>query len=236
MIDAVLQVVLKGADLAATTAELTLRRRMGFDRRLLGLRRLEEYAFVLRTACDPSATVDALRAALDRQSVFYNRNKHRFALRTEWRGRGATGCRVDGEDPEAMRARWLDALVRRHAGDVEAAGRAPVPGAGAPPPPGRRPLVVDAGRGYLVEVFVEPLDGGGPDVGARLAAALAAEGVDAEVTLRGRGVRWWLALAAPDAAAAADLADAVAVTRRRDRGLLANPHAERVRRTDPVAI
>lgn len=135
-----------------------------------------------------------------------------------------------------MRARWVDALARRHGGSLEPAPAGDVPG-GALAPPGRRPIVVDAGRGYLVEVLVEPADGGsGPDVGARLAAGLAREGVGADVEVVRRGVRWWLALAAPDASAARASAEAIAVTRSRTQGLLANPHAERVTISPPRAI
>ncbi len=236
-VQALLQVALKGADLAATTAELTLRHRMGFDRVLLGLRRLDEFAFLVRTQADPQTTLEGLRAALDRQSTFYNRNKHRFAMRCDWRSEHASGCRIDGEDPEAMRARWVDALARRHGGGLEPAPSGGDAAAGVPAPPGRRPIVVDAGRGYLVEVLVEPLGGGsGPDVGVRLAAGLLREGVEAEVEVLRHGVRWWLALAAPDAAAARASAEAIAVTRSRTQGLLANPHAERVTISPPRAI
>jgi hypothetical protein len=50
---------------------------------------------------------------------------------------------------------------------------------------------------------------------------------DAKATCQHRGALWWLAVFAPDAAGAQDMARHITVTERRDSGLLMNPNYQR---------
>ena len=113
-IELCLDVILKGTDLFASTATLTLRDKMGLGERLAGLGRLDRYRFIVEAQGDPDATVGALAKIFDRRSTFYNRNKHEFALVARWNGNGCSS----GTDIIEMRSRWGRSLGKAAEGTV----------------------------------------------------------------------------------------------------------------------
>ena len=226
-IDAQLTVALKGADLAAATAEIALVDKMGFGERLLGLRRFDYFRFQIDTPADPSTTVDILQKILDGQSTFYNRNKHLYGLECAWQD----GARTLGSPREEFKRRWLaqidKSLENKDVRDSSGKDSA------------KEGILNNSGR-FLVEVLVEDDDTQArASVAARIAGGLAENGGTrgAEVTCENRATIWWLAIYAPDATAASDTARDIAVTTRRDRGLLANPNYQRVEivSAEPIA-
>jgi len=218
-IDAELLVGLKGTDLAATTAWLTLTGPMNHGGHLVGLTRLEGYRFLIDATSDPDETVIRLEAVLNRQSTFFNRNKHFHALECRWDG----GAHGEGYSRAEIRQRWEAGLANslRYKPDRDFGGK-----------DSSEPPILLASRTYGVEVSVEDDDRSARDaLATKLQQSLqdsAGAGVTS-VACQTKATLWWLALRAPDEDMAGELAERIAVTSRRDEGLLSNPnyqHAE----------
>ncbi|UCH82552.1 MAG: hypothetical protein JSW50_08680, partial [Candidatus Latescibacterota bacterium] len=210
-IEVTLDVFLKGVDLIASTAFLTLRDKMGYGHSLLGLRRLESYAFTIESP-NPDKTVAKLRRVLSTQSTFYNRNKHNHVLRCRWDG----GELDDGVDPVECRAR------------LETQARATLEAAGAmaedfDSQQGTNRVILEAVPVYRTEVLVEGLD---PTAKKAMAQKLEAELETAPVVVTTLGTCWYLALRAQSDAQAQTVTEEITVTEKRDRGLLLNPNYE----------
>jgi hypothetical protein len=209
-IDARLLVALKGTDLAARTARLALVDKMGFGARLLALKRFDYFRFGIDSPAQPDATIDALSRLLDRQSTFYNRNKHVYSLACAWEG----GERVLGVARADLLRQWSKHIEKTSVTDSD--GKISTEEA----------IVNISGR-YLVEVLVEDDDQSArASIAARIRGGLS-EGREtrgAEVTCFNRATVWWLAICASDAEAAERTARDITVTTRRDRGLLMNPN------------
>jgi hypothetical protein len=217
-VDAQLYVALKGADLAAATAEMALVDKMGFGDRLIGLRRFDYFRFTIDTPAPPSTTVDILQRILDSQSTFYNRNKHLYSLSCVWDDES----RILGQPREDVQRRWEAETLQRY----EAKQVRDLDGKKSP----KEGILNNSGR-FLVEVLVEDDDTQArTSVAARIAGGLGANGETrgAEVSCANRATIWWLAIYAPTAEAAKETARDITVTTRRDRGLLANPNYQRV--------
>jgi len=101
-VDVRLLVYLKGADLTASTAFLTLRDKMGYADKLFGIKRFDEYAVSIESG-EPAGTAEALKRLLATQSTYYNRNKHDFLLCCTWEG----GELRDGVDEIEVERRLL---------------------------------------------------------------------------------------------------------------------------------
>jgi len=216
-IDARLLVALKGADLAASTARLTLLDKMGYGDTLLGLRRFDYFDLAIETAAEPAAAVAALKRVLDRQSTFYNRNKHLYALECRWAGE----THAEGVAREELERRFRAGLGRGSGthGVADSGGK----------DPGKQ-FILNGSKGFLVEVLVEDDDRSARDaIAAKVQGDLAGlpDTRDAVVRCRHRATVWWLALLAGDPAAAEETAHRIATTERRDAGLLYNPNYQR---------
>lgn len=222
-----LLVSLKGTDLAASTAEIALVDKMGFGDRLAGLKRFDYFQFEIDSPASPSTTVDTLQRILDRQSTFYNRNKHLYSLSCEWDGTQ----RVLGVERDEIRRRWLGDVLE----SVENKEIADLRGKDSP----KGGIFSHSGR-FLVDVLVEDDDTQArASVAARIRGGLVEfdETRGAEVRCENRATVWWLAIHAPNAAAAEETARDITVTTRRDRGLLMNPNYQRaeVVAVEPIA-
>lgn len=216
-LEARLLVALKGADLAASTARLTLVDKMGYGETLLGLRRFDYFDLAIETAAEGPAAVAALRRILDRQSTFYNRNKHLYALECRWPGH-----------TEAVGTARADLEKRFRAGLGPGLATEPVGDSGGKNP--SKKFILKASKGFLVEVLVEDDDRSARDaIAAKVQGDLAGlpDTRDATVSCRHRATVWWLALLADGPAAAEDIARRIAATERRDAGLLYNPNYQR---------
>jgi len=211
-IEVTLDVFLKGVDLIANTAFLTLRGKMGYGRNLLGLKRLESYAFAIESD-DPESTVATLKRVLSTQSTFYNRNKHNHILRCRWDGGEAS----DGYGPEECRRR-LDAHARE---TVTAAARASSEDFDSQQ--GTSRVMLEGVPVYRTEVLVEGLD---PSPKTAMARKLEEELSTAPVVVTTLGTTWHLALRAETDEGARAVTEEIAVTKRRDSGLLLNPNYE----------
>ena len=90
-----LDVRLKGADLVASTAYLTLVNKMGYEGRVLGVEHGKRFEFTIECA-DASQTAQTIRTLFANQSYFYNINKHSFYLDCRWQGGSLTdGTPID---------------------------------------------------------------------------------------------------------------------------------------------
>jgi hypothetical protein len=214
-IDAQLLVWLKGTDLFASTAYLTLVDKMGFADRLAGIKRFDFFRLAIDTAgspaaetADPTAIVASLKGVLDRQSTFYNRNKHAYSLECHW----GEMRRLEGLAREDVRARWMGeiskTLQNQQVADFDGKN-----------PPGR--VIFNEFKGFLAEVVVEDEDPSAREsIAAKLQSGLGGIGV----SCKNRATLWWLALRAQSHQEADALAKEIAVTTRRDSGLLINPN------------
>jgi hypothetical protein len=211
-IEVTLDVFLKGVDLIANTAFLTLRDKMGYDRNLMGLKRLESYAFIVESPV-PADTVTTLKRVLSTQSTFYNRNKHNHILRCRWNG----GEAADGLGPEESRLR-IEAQARE---TVVAAGRSSSEDFDSQR--GTDRVTLNGVPVYRTEVLVEGLD---PAAKTKMARKLEDELSTAPVEVTSLGTCWHLALCARTDAEAREVTEEIAVTKKRDRGLLLNPNYE----------
>jgi len=111
-LDIRLDVTLKGIDLVASTAYLTLVDKMGYAGKLLAVK--HGTRFDLSLECDdPAGTAAAARRLFASQSYFYNINKHSFFLDCSWPG----GSLTDGAPREATLAQ-----LAREAGERAADG------------------------------------------------------------------------------------------------------------------
>lgn len=215
-VDVTLLVALKGADLAASTAALTLRDKMGYGDSLIGLKRMDHFRLSLDSGTDPERTVANLRRVLDRQSTFYNRNKHIYIL--EWEA-GSGGAGGAGESRVGLLEQWRRDLAEhlQSRGSTESGGKDPAD------------RFIFRGA-FLVQVLIEDDDTTTRDTIAVKVQndirSLEGSG-DVVVACQHLGALWWLALAAPDATGAQDLARQITVTERRDAGLLMNPNYQR---------
>ena len=215
VIDARLLVGLRGPDLTASTAGLALVEKMGFGDRLAGLKRWDFFQFVLEAAAPPEAVIDGLKKTLARQSTFYNRNKHMYSLECRW----DSETHVDGPAHAELAQRFGQSLGTRAGAGIDFDGKA-----------GIKADIVKESPVFLVEVFVQDDDSAARDgIAAKLTRELSAPDGPGPVTVRcpGRAIVWWLAIAAPSEQAAVDTARQIAVTERRDQGLLLNPNYQR---------
>ncbi len=232
-LDIRLLVGLRGPDLVATTARLTLVQRMGFAGRLAGLQRYDFFHLTVESGAAPGAAIEALQKTLARQSTFYNRNKHMYSLECRWDGE----LRTDGPTHESLKERFGHILGR--SGSHGASGGA----AGIDFDGNRGSEVVNLKESpaYLVEVFVQDDDAAGREaIAARMTRELSGMlGGTVRVHCPGRATVWWLGIAARDEVAAMETARQITVTKRRDEGLLMNPNYQRAEfvsagRIDPV--
>lgn len=220
-IDAQLLVLLKGTDLVASTSYLTLVGKMGYGEKLLGLKRFDYFRFAVVAAGEgPAATVERLRKVLDRQSTFYNRNKHVYSLDCRWDG----DFIQHGQKPEDIKKRWTADLRNSLADKIDKDF------VGQPP---RKPVIFNKVLGYLVEVLVEDENRSAREsIAAKLQGDLGGIGVSCV----NRATLWWLALGVGKEAEARAMAGEIATTQRRDRGLLMNPNYQRAEVTSTWEI
>jgi len=214
VLDVRLLVGLRGPDLAASTALLTLIHKMGYGDRLVGLQRFDFFHLSVETPAPAESTFEALKATLARQSTFYNRNKHMYSL--ECRGKGAT--LADGVAHAELVKRFGQALGKRLARqtgiDFDGSGQ-------------RKVDIVNESPAFLVEVTVQDDDAAGRGaIASRLSRELSASVGQGTVKVQCpiRATVWWLAVRASDEAQAMETARQIVVTRRRDEGLLMNPN------------
>ncbi|MEJ2720117.1 MAG: hypothetical protein P8181_03115 [bacterium] len=212
-IDVTLDVFLKGVDLVANTAFLTLRAKMGYHNKLFGLKRLESYAFAIESP-DPEGTAALLKRVLATQSTFYNRNKHYFVLDCRWDG----GELRDGVAPEERRRR-VETQARATLRE-EAAGAA---GKDFDSQAGTNRVILEGVPVYRTEVLVEGID---PAARETMARKLESELSVAPVVVTALGTCWYFALRAETESEARAITEEISVTVRRDRGLLLNPNYE----------
>jgi hypothetical protein len=210
-IDAQLLVWLKGADLFASTAYLTLIGKMGFADRLAGVKRFDFYRFRLDTGgAEPAETVVGLRGVLDRQSTFYNRNKHAYSLECAWND----ARHLQGQPRSEVRSRWVSeiskSLQSQQVRDFDSNNSS-------------KRIIFNEFQGFLAEVMVEDED---PSARESVAAKLQGGLGGVTVTCANRATLWWLALCVEAQGEAAAIAREIAVTRRRDSGLLMNPNSQ----------
>jgi hypothetical protein len=213
-IDAQLTVWLKGADLCAGTAYLTLVDKMGFADRLVGLRRFDYFRLRIdpagaeRAVRAPEAIVGELKAVLDRQSTFYNRNKHIYLLECHWGG----ARHLEGQSQDDVRSGWRSEISKT----LQNKGLANFDGKSSP---GR--VIFNGFKGFLAEVLVEDED---PSARESIAARVRSGLGGTAVSCANRATLWWLALRVRTRKEADALAREIAVTTRRDSGLLMNPN------------
>jgi hypothetical protein len=206
-IEVLLHVSLKGIDLVADTAFLTLRGKMGYGDKLFGIKRLDSYGFSFDTG-NPPESLARLKRLLHTQTLFYNRNKHNFTLVCRWDGGG-----LDEGVPARHPHRLLVRQVRRTLGDRAVENFRSV---------GDKYQVMFNGVPvFRTEVLVEDLD---PAVKRELARRLEGELSASPVEVSMLGTRWLLALSAASPEDATRLTYEIAVTRRRDQGFLLNPN------------
>ncbi len=211
-IDSRLLVGLRGPDLTASTAGLALVEKMGFGDRLVGLKRWDFFHLVLESTAAPEAVVDSLKKTLARQSTFYNRNKHMYSLECRW----GSEERLDGPSHAELATRFGQTLGKSVGAGTDFDGKGD-----------SKADIVNASPVFLVEVSVQDDDSAGRDgIAAKLTRELSAPDGPGPVRVQcpGRATVWWLAIAASSEDAAVDTARQIAVTKRRDAGLLMNPN------------
>jgi len=207
MIEVSLDVMLKGIDLVADTAFLTLRGKMGYQDNLLGIKRLDAYAFRF-DAGNPPETLSRLKRLLNTQTLFYNRNKHDFSLRCRWEGGGLEeGVSVDHCHRQLARQvrRTLTGVPSENLRSIE----------------GETRVMLKNVPVFRTEVVVENLD---PSVKTGLSQKLETELSTAPVVVATLGTLWQLALRAASTGEAEALTRQIVVTEKRDRGFLLNPN------------
>lgn len=208
-IDASLLVWLKSTDLYASTANLTLVGKMGFGGKLAGIKRFDFFRFGIETGNpDPVKTVSALKSVLDRQSTFYNRNKHAYSLECVWDG----ASHLEGLGKDEVQSRWLievsNSLKKNDVRDFD--------GKDSP-----KPVIFNGFNGYVAEVMVEEED---PSARKSVAAKLQGGLGGTRVSCINKATLWWLALCVQTRNEADALAREIVITTRRDSGLLMNPN------------
>lgn len=209
-ISAELTVFLKDADLVASTAFLTLTGKMGYGETLLGLKRFDYFAFRLDRAEeeDPQQVVDQFIRVLSSQSTFFNRNKHFYHLSCSWDGSGTTNGTGLELAERKLGAEVSNSLIKKQ----------------------DRKLSVQSGSNgvtfrddsvFLGKLLVQERDQGRKRM---LSHKLRDELGGRAVECTDCGVQWWLALRSNERGGAQRLLEEIAVTVKRDRGLLVNPH------------
>jgi hypothetical protein len=199
--------MLKGIDLVADTAFLTLRGKMGYHDRLLGIKRLDRYEFRIETG-NPPETLSKLKRFLGTQSLFYNRNKHNVSLGCRWEGGGLDeGVSIDHCHRQLV-AQARGSLAEGVAEDFRSIDD-------------KSRVMFNDVPVFRTEVLVEDLD---PSVKRNLARKLETELSTAPVVVTTQGTCWHLALCADSGDEARALTEEIAVTEKRDRGLLLNPN------------
>lgn len=207
MIEVSLDVMLKGIDLVADTAFLTLRGKMGYQDNLLAIKRLDSFAFRFDTG-NPPETLARLKRLLNTQTLFYNRNKHNFSLRCRWEGGG-----LEEGVPVEHCHRQLATQARRTLAGVSPENFRSVEG--------ETRVMLKNVPVFRTEVVVENLD---PSVKSGLSQKLETELSTAPVVVATLGTLWHLALRAVSRGEAEALTRQIVVTERRDRGFLLNPN------------
>jgi hypothetical protein len=206
-IDVTLDVSLKGVDLVANTAFLTLHGKMGYEDNLLGIRRFDAYAFRVESG-DPESTVVTLKRVLATQAIFYNRNKHNYFLTCRWNG-GDIREGVSPGDHDRQLAVQAAAGLRRGAEkdfdgeDVE------------------NRVILKKIPVFRTEVLVEDLD---PSAKEKISRKLETELSTAPVVVTTLGTCWHLAVRAQSLKDARAVTEGIVVTEKRDSGLLLNPN------------
>lgn len=206
-LDVSLHVLLKGVDLVASTAFLTLADKLGYTDNLLSLIRLDTYTFTVDCP-DLQATLATLRRTLNVRTIFYNRNKHKYLLDCRWDGgqygegfsRGAIDRRLGAEAVGRLKDRGGKELDSHRGCTGVILGGVPV---------------------FRSEVLVEDAD---PSARAALARRLESELATAPVVVSEMGTRWVMALNVASKDEAEAVTREIVVTRKRDRGLLLNPN------------
>ncbi len=199
--------MLKGADLVANTAMITLCSKMGYERKLLGLRRMDSFAFSIETD-DPQKTLATLRRVLNTQATFYNRNKHNYLLRCAWDGEEF----VDGISP----------LEQNH--QLAAQVRSSITAGSGPDFIGNEEkiqVILKDTSVFKTDILVEDIDTSAKE---KISRKLEDELSAAPVVVHILGTWWQLAVAADSDEDARAIAREIVVTERRDRGLLLNPN------------
>ncbi|MCZ6766709.1 MAG: hypothetical protein O7D32_07230 [bacterium] len=200
-----LWVSLKGTDLVASTAWLTLVDTMGHGRNLLGLCRFDVYEFAVESD-DPARSAEEVKRLFAGQGRFYNRNKHNYLLDISWKG----GHVIDGMP--------LAENIRRLAAEVTARIRCEdFDGNKAPDR-----AMLNSVPVFRTDVLIEDLD---PATKERLSRYLESE-LAATVEVSALGTCWYLALRAGSEGEATEIARNITVTQSRDRGLLLNPNSQ----------
>lgn len=204
-----LRVGLKGIDPVVSTAYLTLVDKMGYRGRLLAINRLESHAFSVECG-DAASALQRLRRFLATQSTFYNRNKHNYFLECSWGDdRHTEGVPVESLESMAVQAaRWAAVEAEQ---DLD--GK-----------PGSDRVILQSAPIFRPEILVEDTDPAGK---LSLANKLETELAAGPVTVSESGIRWYLALDVSSDEEARRLAEEIAVTKRRDLGLLLNPNYQR---------
>ncbi|NIM20342.1 MAG: hypothetical protein GTO51_08945 [Candidatus Latescibacteria bacterium] len=209
-IDVKLVVYLKGTDLVAETAYLALVGKMGYESRLVALKRFDHHRFIIESEAPERAASD-LKDVLARQSTFYNRNKHNHVLECVWEG----GELREGPELAALRKRVLGEATKRvipkRTKDFD--GKTV-----------DKKVILEGNQLFLVESLVEEQDSA---VRASAACKLQVDLKGAAVDVPNSGTLWWLVLSADSEAEARAAAEEVLVCRKRDRGLLLNPNYQR---------
>ena len=206
-IEVSLEVMLKGIDLVADTAYLTLRGKMGYQDKLFGIKRLDAYSFRFDTP-NPPETLARLKRLFATQTFFYNRNKHNFSLRCRWDG---------GELNEGVSADHCHRQLSNHVKRTLAAGRPENLDSTA----GEIRVILQKVPVFRTEVVVEDLD---PSVKGGLSQKLENELSTGPVVVTTLGTLWHLALRAKSREEAEALTREIVVTQKRDRGFLLNPN------------
>jgi hypothetical protein len=208
-LDVLLWVWLKGVDLVANTAYLTLTEKMGYDGKLLGLKRLDAYRLSLETR-DPEATVSTLQRTLSTQSTFYNRNKHNYFLQCCWE----TAAFEEGLPVTDVRQRLAQEVYRR------VSARAAKDFVGGEK---KDRVILEDVPIFRTEILIEDLD---TAARSRLASHLKAELSIKQVTISVLGTCWYLALCLGSEGEAKSVAEEIVVTKTRNMGLLLNPNGQ----------
>jgi hypothetical protein len=209
-IDATLSVFLKGADLVAETAYLTLLSKMNYQGRLSNLKRFDYFRFDIDSAT-PEQTTSDLKNLLDRQSTFYNRNKHGHILQCRWDG----GEFSEGPDMESLRKRFYGEVSKPI--DIKKDGEIHSEAAD-------KKVIIEENKFFLVESLVEDRES---TFRSSIAGKLQVGLGGIPVAVPSSGTLWWLLLVANNETEALATAKEIIVSERRDRGLLLNPNYQR---------